>query len=211
VCLLRPAIVKLLEHNPNAKADRLIGDLSGATHVFVPLSDGDPATGCPGTHWSLLVVGVSDLVAFHYDSLPGFHEDIAEMVTRLLGDYMDLKLQLVRLDDTPRQPMSTADCGVRVCWAIKHLLVRRLLAVERSQQVDMSLGGKRLDVPRMRREMVRTLENLRKKACRRFVRQHSLPTLSRHAWLINTHVRIHRSVSPSPRSKDTPRIGDDTK
>jgi len=72
---------------------------------------------------------------------------------------------LANLKDTPQQD-NGSDCGVHVCWAIKHLLLRRLLLVERRKEVDMSLGGKRLDATGFRRDMYKTCEQLRKKASR---------------------------------------------
>lgn len=66
------------------------------------------------------------------------------------------------LTDTPQQE-NGSDCGVHVCWAMKHLLVRRLMNVESKREVDMSLGGKRLDALGMRKEMLRVCESARRK------------------------------------------------
>lgn len=50
---------------------------------------------------------------------------------------------------------------------MRHLLVRRLLAVEAEREVDMSLGGKRVDASGVRKDMYKVCEGLRKKASRR--------------------------------------------
>ena len=50
---------------------------------------------------------------------------------------------------------------------MRHLLVVRLLEVEQRQEVDMSIGGERIDAPKLRKEMQRICESLRKKASRR--------------------------------------------
>lgn len=70
------------------------------------------------------------------------------------------------LGDTPQQD-NGMDCGVHVCWMMKHLLVRRLLGAGASQQVDMSLAGRRVDAGKMRREMLRVCEVEKKKQERR--------------------------------------------
>jgi sentrin-specific protease 8 len=142
------------------KKGHLVGRFEGVTHIFLPLGE--------GKHWSLLVFSVLDHVVFHYDSMAGYHDKLARTVTNKMAGYLGEEMQLVKLKDTPQQDDGSS-CGMYVIWFIKHLLVRRLLRVEKNQEVDMSLGGKNVDPQRMRRELLRIVENLRKKAARTFV------------------------------------------
>jgi len=138
-----------------------------ASHIFLPINDcRNPSVAEGGTHWSLLVVGVSDRVAFHYDSLSPANCGEAREVCKKLGVLLGFSLQFSDLEDTPQQD-NGSDCGVHVCWAMKHLLVKRLLAVEREKEVQMSLRGKRVDAAGSRKDMFKICEGLRKKASRR--------------------------------------------
>lgn len=85
----------------------------------------------------------------------------ARLVAMKLQQLLGIPIRFANLEDTPQQQHGN-ECGVHVCWAMKHLLERRLLVVQREQEVDMSLGGKMLDHMRMRREMVKICEQLRK-------------------------------------------------
>jgi sentrin-specific protease 8 len=167
VILLRPSMVHLLKSHKNPRELLpVLPDLRKASHVFMPINDcRDLEVAEGGSHWSLLVVGITDRIAFHYDSLSPSNNIEAQIVHAKLEKLLGFNLHLVHLNDTPQQE-NGSDCGVHVCWAMKHLLVRRLLVAEREQEVDMSLGGKRLDASRMRREMYRICESLRKKASR---------------------------------------------
>lgn len=102
------------------------------------------------------------------------------MVVNKLQPLLGVPLRLSNIEDTPQQD-NGSDCGVHVCWAMKHLLVRRLLAVEADREVDMSLGGKRVDATGMRRDMYKVCESLRKKASRRFEYPFNLISLSTEA------------------------------
>ncbi|PWW75203.1 cysteine proteinase [Tuber magnatum] len=183
-------------------------DVKKASHIFLPINDcRNPSIAEGGTHWSLLVVGVSDRVAFHYDSLSPANCGEAREVSKKLGVLLGFPLQFSDLEDTPQQD-NGSDCGVHVCWAMKHLLVKRLLAVEREKEVQMSLRGKRVDATGYRKEMFKICEGLRKKASRR---------LGSPMWII-INVLLTLSTcgiySTSPRTskhdgKDSPpRIGD---
>lgn len=105
-------------------------------------------------------------MAFHYDSLDGLNGDAAQMVHRKLEQLLGFRLALQELHDTPQQD-NGMDCGVHVCWAMKHLLVNRLLQVGSKGIVEMSLGGHRCDAAKFRRSMLKICEGLRKKASRR--------------------------------------------
>lgn len=137
-----------------------------STHLFLPINDSREDRGGSGTHWSLLVVGLSDRIAFHYDSLDSANFSEAQIVHSKLEQLLGYTLKLANLRDTPQQD-NGSDCGVHVCWAMRQLLVTRLLVIERQKEAEMSLGGCRVDASKMRREMYRVCERLRKKAGRR--------------------------------------------
>jgi len=187
VVLLRPSMVFLLKEWTLDPRELLEGSggalrhLTHASHIFCPINDNtDTSQAEGGTHWSLLVVGIQDRIAFHYDSLASCNHIPATAVHRMLERVLGFSLSFANLTDTPQQD-NCMDCGVHVCWAMKHLLLRRLLLAERRTEVDMSLGGKRLNAQKLRREMYRIAESLRKRA--------------------------NRSVSPRAKNGEPPRIG----
>jgi len=139
--------------------------LNHASHIFVPLNDGG-AQDLPGSHWSLLVVSRRDRRAFYYDSARSMLVSRAREACQVIGGWIGCKLDFVDLKDTPQQKDGSS-CGVFICWAMKHLLVRRLLAVENDRSVDMSLAEKDMDLVSVREEMRRLILNLRIMACKR--------------------------------------------
>ncbi|KAA8909323.1 Ulp1 protease family protein [Sphaerosporella brunnea] len=166
VLFIRPALVAMIRHVDQAKDAimPLLEDCHDATHLFIPVNDGGSTTS--GSHWSLLVLSMNDRVAFHYDSVCNYHHSTAVTIIQNLGSVLGLDLKLVEMKNTPQQD-NTWDCGVYVLWAMKHLLVRRLLAVDRDKLVDMCLRGKRLNPEKMRTEVIAVMDALRKQACRR--------------------------------------------
>lgn len=141
--------------------------LKEATHIFLPINDNpNPAVAEGGSHWSLLVVGVSDRAAFHYDSLMEGNDHVAREVTARLQRLLGEKLRFFGLPNTPQQENSM-DCGMHVCMTMKHLLLNRLLRATASENVDMSMGGKRQDAQQGRRDMLKLIEKLRARALRR--------------------------------------------
>jgi sentrin-specific protease 8 len=138
-------------------------DFTRTTHVFLPINDCrnvNEAEG--GTHWSLLLVSIVDGVAFHYDSLPPGNATEAQQVTQKIGILLNRRLRFLNLDDSPIQENSS-DCGIFVCLSMRHLLLKRLLTVNSTQKVSMSLAGRKVNAAAGRREMVRIIERFRKK------------------------------------------------
>lgn len=143
--------------------------LKEASHIFLPINDNpNPDVAEGGTHWSLLVVGVANRVAFHYDSLQDGNDAQARAITRRLEFLLGKRLGFYGLPDTPQQENSM-DCGMHVCMTMHHLLVHRLLQASASQSVDMSMGtcNKRQDASQGRKEMLKLIEKLRFRAIRR--------------------------------------------
>ena len=141
------------------------------THIFLPINDNpNPDVAEGGSHWSLLVVGLQDRVAFHYDSLMEGNEKVAREVTRKLEALLGRRIRFYSLPDTPQQANSS-DCGVHVCLTMKHLLLKRLLQAPSSQNVDMSMSGKRQDATQGRKEMLKLIERLRARAIRRYIKR----------------------------------------
>ncbi|KAF8472765.1 hypothetical protein BDZ91DRAFT_448849 [Kalaharituber pfeilii] len=171
IILLRPAMVEMIKsiNNSNALAAVQTGlpGLKEASHIFLPINDNpNPEVAEGGSHWSLLVVGVYDGVAFHYDSLMDSNDAVARKVNSLLQKLLDQKLRFLSLPDTPQQENSM-DCGMHVCMNMKHLLLNRLLLATSKESVDMSMGGRRQDATQGRRDMLKLIEKLRAKALRK--------------------------------------------
>lgn len=142
-------------------------DFNKVTHIFLPVNDNRNVSDAEGgSHWSLLLVSVSDGIAFHYDSLGGANWAEANLATRKLAEIVGRPLRFINLDDSPQQE-NGSDCGVFVCLLMRHLLVKRLLSANAREKVSMSMAGKLVDSNGGRKEMLRIIENLRKEGERR--------------------------------------------
>jgi len=119
-----------------------------------------------GSHWSLLLVSVIDGVAFHYDSMTPSNYNEARLATDKISQLLGRQLRFMNLEDSPQQENSS-DCGVYVCIQMRHLLLKRLLSANAREKVSMSMGGKLVDAPGGRKEMLRTIEGFRKEGERR--------------------------------------------
>ncbi|KAI5802529.1 hypothetical protein FPQ18DRAFT_313868 [Pyronema domesticum] len=186
VVLMRPSMVLLMSSFRNQDVTHLIdgplANLKNATHIFLPVNDNEDYTRPEGgTHWSLLIVGLKDRVAFHYDSLNSCNVQTAKVIHRVLERILQIEIAFTDLVDTPQQD-NGFDCGVHVCWAMRYLLTRRLLVAEREKRVSMNLGGKHCRAGKIRKEIYGIAEQLRKMA-------------------------RDRSTSPGSKSSEPPRIG----
>lgn len=168
IVLLRPSMTFMLLQTADTRSLRdVLPDLSRTTHVFLPVNDCrnvNEAEG--GSHWSLLLVSLVDGIAFHYDSLPPGNRDEALLATQKISMLVNRQLSFVHLEDSPVQENSS-DCGVFVCLTMRHLLLRRLLMASSAEKISMSLNGMRVDAAGGRKEIVRIIDRLRKKAERR--------------------------------------------
>jgi sentrin-specific protease 8 len=140
-------------------------DLTTASHIFLPINDcDDPREAEGGSHWSLLVVGVRDGVAFHYDSLMPSNDKVARIVAaklfRILGRGSGWRY--LQLPDTPQQ-VNGSDCGVHVCMNMEELLFR-LLRVNVDSNVDMMMKGTRQNALEFRKHMEQKLMKERAQA-----------------------------------------------
>jgi len=167
IILLRPSISYLIAYAQDLSAiASALPPLREASHIFLPINDNpNPEVAEGGTHWSLLVVGVANRVAFHYDSLQEGNNAQARDITRRLEVLLNKRLGFFGLPDTPQQENSM-DCGMHVCMTMYHLLVHRLLQASASESVDMSMGNKRQDASQGRKEMLKLIEKLRFRAIR---------------------------------------------
>ncbi|KAL8778036.1 MAG: hypothetical protein Q9194_002224 [Teloschistes cf. exilis] len=168
IVLLRPSMSFMLIQTPNPLTLRdALPNFSKITHIFLPINDCcNPSVAEGGSHWSLLVVSIVDGVAFHYDSLRPSNKDEAVTTTKNLETLLGRKLQFLDLVDSPQQENSS-DCGVFVCVEMKHLLLKKLLSTPNKEQINMSMGGKNVDAPHGRKEMLRVIEGFRKEGERR--------------------------------------------
>ncbi|KAI5810221.1 Ulp1 protease family protein [Peziza echinospora] len=169
IILLRPSIAYMIQNTEvrNFRGiEQALPPLREASHLFLPINDNpNPAIAEGGSHWSLLVVGLQDRVAFHYDSMMDGNDRFAREVTKKLEVLLNRRMSFYSLPDTPQQDNSS-DCGMHVCMTMKHLLLRRLLQAPASQNVDMSMAGKRQDATQGRKDMLKLIEKLRSRAIR---------------------------------------------
>lgn len=151
--LLRPVEAVLLAHGSLENVD----DYRKYTHILLPLnpSGGDIAE--EGSHWSLLVVSLADGVAFHYNSLHG-QPEIAGPITKVLAQLVNKPLRWIEIENVPQQSNSS-DCGVFVCMFMEELLEHRLLAVDATHKVSMSLHGFKMNASYCRKRIKRTVED----------------------------------------------------
>ncbi|KAL9610345.1 MAG: hypothetical protein Q9167_004943 [Letrouitia subvulpina] len=168
IVLLRPSMSFMLIQTGNPLTlKEVLPNFNRISHIFLPLNDNrNPSVAEGGSHWSLLLVSVVDSVAFHYDSLSPSNREEAVLATKKISELLGKPLRFMDLGESPQQENSS-DCGVFVCVQMKHLLLRRLLAVDSSLKVSMSMGGKSIDARAGRKEMLKVIEKFRKEGERR--------------------------------------------
>ncbi|KAK2750172.1 hypothetical protein FQN57_004668 [Myotisia sp. PD_48] len=168
IILLRPSMSFLLMNtfDPNTLKN-VLPDLTHCSHIFIPVNDCRDVTEAEGgTHWSLLVVSLTDARAFHYDSLPPGNSNEAMKLTHNLSILCQKELSYLDMRGSPTQQNST-DCGIFVCITMRYLLQFRLLRASANQMIDMNLRGKELDASVARKEMMQIINQLKKKQDRR--------------------------------------------
>ena len=141
-------------------------DFTGISHIFLPINDNRNVREEGGSHWSLLLISVIDGVAFHYDSLRGANYAEARHCTNKWQQVLGKPIRFHNLDDSPQQE-NGSDCGVFVCILMRHLLTKKLLAVNAREKISMSMAGKAIDSHGGRKEMLKIIESLRKEGERR--------------------------------------------
>ncbi|RYP52899.1 hypothetical protein DL768_001995 [Monosporascus sp. mg162] len=168
IILLRPSMTFLLMKNKNTEMVRsALPDFRGVTHIFLPINDNrNVSLAEGGSHWSLLLVSIIDGVAFHYDSLDGANNAEAWEATKRLSSVLGKPLRFHYLADCPQQE-NGSDCGVFVCIMMRHLLVKRLLAVNAGEKISMSMAHKAIDAYGARKEMLKIIGSMRKEGERR--------------------------------------------
>jgi sentrin-specific protease 8 len=149
--LMRPAEVVLVANGVNVDSNWAY------THVFAPINEGGETIN-GGLHWSLVVVSLSDGVAFHYNSSD--ITQIAEQVVRSLSEFTRQPLRFSDIKDVPQQ-RNTSDCGVYMCLFMEELLVHRLLQKDGSEKVSMSLRHYNVQPRAGRRKIKNIIKNER--------------------------------------------------
>ncbi|WP_245277919.1 Ulp1 family isopeptidase, partial [Mesorhizobium sp. L48C026A00] len=87
------------------------------------MSDGGKTLAERGKHWSLLFVDRSDRerpVAYHYDSVSGWHDKLAKHLAERLGASLETRVDLPRI----AQQSNEWDCGVYVVDGTRALVGR---------------------------------------------------------------------------------------
>jgi sentrin-specific protease 8 len=121
------------------------------THLFLPINPSGGEYAEEGTHWSLLVISLVDGVAFHYNSMAD-HPHVADQITQNLGRLIGKPLRFLDMDYVPQQTNSR-DCGVFVCMFMEELLANRLLVIDGTQKITMSLKGNKMSARKGRKKI----------------------------------------------------------
>ncbi|KAF2671216.1 cysteine proteinase [Microthyrium microscopicum] len=175
--LVRPTEAVLLAHGLNQNVDP---SFMSYTHLFLPINPSGGEYAEEGTHWSLLVVSLVDGVAFHYNSMQD-HPHIADQLTRNLSRLIRKPLRFIDIQHVPQQHNSR-DCGVYVCAFMEELLEHRLLAIDATHKVSMSLKGMKMSAKQYRRQIRKAIEAERTEALERGDRN-VLKERPRSGWL----------------------------
>ncbi|KAI1382058.1 cysteine proteinase [Hypoxylon crocopeplum] len=176
IVLLRPSMTFLLMKNKDTEMVRsALPDFRPITHIFLPVNDNRNVSQAEGgSHWSLLLVSIIDGVSFHYDSFDGANYNEAWEASKRLSSVLGRSLRFHHLHDCPQQE-NGSDCGVFVCIIMRHLLMKRLLAVNAGEKISMSMAHKAIDSVGARKEMLKIIENLRKEGERRRLTPNNTP------------------------------------
>ena len=160
--LMNPSMAFMLQMTPEPTSLKTaLPDLTGVTHIFLPVNDCRNVDDVGGSHWSLLLVSAIDGVAFHYDSLESVNEDEAQILTSKMSILLGQKLRFINLIDAPQQ-QNNCDCGIFVCLNMSYLLKNRLLQADTNGKVSMSLTEKNVHPKEGRKEIQSLLLKLMK-------------------------------------------------
>ncbi|MER9720742.1 Ulp1 family isopeptidase [Mesorhizobium sp. M0219] len=111
-----------------------------ADFLFVPVSDGGKTLAERGKHWSLLFVDRSDRerpVAYHYDSVSGWHDKLAKHLAERLGASLETRVDLPRI----AQQSNEWDCGVYVVDGTRALVGRLQSQPDLPDLPDLNLNN----------------------------------------------------------------------
>ena len=168
IVLLRPSMSTMLMHTPDPLTlKEVLPNFSTTTHIFLPINDNnDVEAEDGGSHWSLLLVSVIDGVAFHYDSMDHHNNHEAQATTMKLERLLGKRLKYIPMSGSPQQDNSI-DCGVFVCIAMRHLLLKRLLRADASKKISMSMSDTSIQAKEGRKTMLKVIEEKRREGVRR--------------------------------------------
>ena len=168
IVLLRPSMSFMLMQTPDPLTlKEALPDFRRTSHIFLPINDcRNPSVAEGGSHWSLLLVSITDGIAFHYDSLNPANYNEAAHASKKLSQLLGKDLQFIDLADSPQQ-RNSSDCGVFVCVQMRHLLLKKLLMANSRQKISMTMSGKIVDAGQGRKEMMRIIEERRREGERR--------------------------------------------
>ncbi|KAK2850637.1 hypothetical protein FQN49_005467 [Arthroderma sp. PD_2] len=199
IILLRPSMSFLLFQTPDPHTLKsALPDFTNASHIFMPINDCRNVMEAEGgTHWSLLLVSLSDGLAFHYDSLPPGNATEANEVTAKISKLCDKPIKYVHMRDSPTQENSS-DCGVFVCMTMRYLLRHRLLQANSAEYVTMALDGVPLHASTARKEMLQIIHRLKREGDRRrsYVTSHVTPIVPRSTVAPRSIITPHSRIAP---------------
>ena len=168
IVLLRPSMSFMLMQTPDPMTLKdALPNFQKTTHIFLPINDNrNPSVAEGGSHWSLLLVSITDNVAFHYDSLNPANFNEAAHAARKISQLFGREMRFINLADSPQQ-RNSSDCGVFVCVQMRHLLLKKLLMANSRQKISMTMSGKVVDASQGRKEMLRIIDERRREGEKR--------------------------------------------
>jgi sentrin-specific protease 8 len=90
----------------------------------------------------------------------------AQATTTKLERLLGKRLKYIAMSGSPQQN-NTVDCGVFVCIAMKHLLLKRLLRADASRKISMSMSDSQIQAKEGRKIMLKVIEEKRREGVRR--------------------------------------------
>ena len=165
---------------------------------FIPVSDNVDPTKAGGSHWSLLLVGVSEKTLWYLDSLPSTAPDkaadcryYAKAMTQVFGFNFELSCVPV-----PKQA-NGSDCGIHVCMETDILLARLQGTINTSQAFDPSLQGHHMDSSAYRDSLQKLIASMIEQRGRRIGSTHDIAVSPERRSSSRTRPSIDQRMHPS--------------
>ncbi|ORY82457.1 hypothetical protein BCR37DRAFT_312601 [Protomyces lactucae-debilis] len=166
VFLVRPSIgylvASIAQQGGVVDASLLPDGFLDARYVFLPITDNIDPSKAGGSHWSLLVVGVDEKLAWYYDSLPTSGSDKMTdarhyllAMSQVYGTTFEAVVQ-----KAPKQA-NGSDCGIHVCMTTDVLLSRmQLLTSDSHRDMDLSVYGIQQDAKAYRESLLKLISSM---------------------------------------------------
>lgn len=117
VLIIPPSVCLNIILSSNNVSDLLSDEYQNKQIIIAPISnakiDQDTGYNTPGTHWSLVVVSISDRQFFHLDSVPNLNDVVARNFCRRLNDALNFSPFIFKTKKCKRQSDGFS-CGSHV-------------------------------------------------------------------------------------------------